>query len=52
MVNTEGFDDFYGTMTGAGSFWDPYTLTRNTEPIETDGENYYYGKNWAWQFDN
>ena len=19
-----GFDDFYGTMTGAGSFWDPY----------------------------
>lgn len=37
-----GFGDFYGTMTGAGSFWDPYTLTRNTEPIEPDGENYYY----------
>ena len=31
-----GFDDFYGTMTGAGSFYDPYTLTRNTEFIEVD----------------
>ena len=37
-----GFDDFYGTMTGAGSFYDPYTLTRNTEFIEVDEENYYY----------
>ena len=37
-----GFDDFYGTMTGAGSFFDPYTLTRNTEFIEVDGEDYYY----------
>ena len=37
-----GFDRFYGTMTGAGSFWDPYTLTRNTEAAEPDGDNYYY----------
>ena len=37
-----GFDDFYGTMTGAGSFWDPYTLTRNTDPIEAEGDDYYY----------
>jgi arylsulfatase len=37
-----GFDDFYGTMTGAGSFFDPYTLTRNTEPIEVDTADYYY----------
>ncbi len=37
-----GFDDFYGTMTGAGSFWDPYTLARNTEFTEPDGEDYYY----------
>ena len=37
-----GFDDFYGTMTGAGSFWDPYTLTRNTEFTEIDGDDYYY----------
>ena len=37
-----GFDTFYGTMTGAGSFWDPYTLTRDTEFFEADGEDYYY----------
>jgi arylsulfatase len=37
-----GFDDFYGTMTGAGSFYDPYTLARNTEFVEADGEDYYY----------
>jgi len=37
-----GFDDFYGTMTGAGSFYDPYTLTRNKEFIEVDTEDYYY----------
>ena len=37
-----GFDDFYGTMTGAGSFWDPYTLTRNTEAAEPDSPDYYY----------
>jgi len=37
-----GFDDFYGTMTGAGSFYDPYTLARNTEFTEVDSEDYYY----------
>jgi arylsulfatase A-like enzyme len=37
-----GFDVFYGTMTGAGSFWDPYTLTRDTEFVETDSEDFYY----------
>ena len=37
-----GFDDFYGTMTGAGSFYDPYTLTRNDTPIEVDTDDYYY----------
>ncbi len=37
-----GFDDFYGTITGAGSFFDPMTLTRGTEPTEPDGDDYYY----------
>ena len=37
-----GFDDFYGTMTGAGSFFDPYTLARNTAFTEVDSEHYYY----------
>ena len=28
-----GFDRFYGTIIGAGSFFDPYTLTRDNEYI-------------------
>ena len=39
-----GFDDFYGTLTGAGSFWDPITLTRGTEPVKPDGDFYYTEK--------
>ena len=43
-----GFDRFYGTITGAGSFFDPGTLTRgnkNISPItdkEYQPEQYYY----------
>ncbi|MEE8450868.1 MAG: arylsulfatase [Thermoguttaceae bacterium] len=37
-----GFDTFYGTMTGAGSFWDPMTLTRDTEFVKPDSEDFYY----------
>lgn len=37
-----GFDCFYGTLAGANSYWDPETLTRDTTPIQADGEDYYY----------
>ena len=37
-----GFDRFYGTIHGAGSFFNPNTLTRDNEPIEPDGEVFYY----------
>jgi arylsulfatase len=37
-----GFDTFYGTMTGAGSFWNPMTLTRNTKSVKPDGKDFYY----------
>ena len=37
-----GFDDFYGTMNGAGSYYDPPTLTRNTKSITAEGDDYYY----------
>lgn len=37
-----GFDDFYGTMIGAGSFWDPDTLTRDTAFTKVDSDNFYY----------
>ncbi len=45
-----GFDRYYGTMTGAGSFYNPMTLVRNTEFIDVwskefrgpDGLKFYY----------
>tara|TARA_R110002050_G_scaffold92566_3_gene193726 strand:- start:6192 stop:7967 length:1776 start_codon:yes stop_codon:yes gene_type:complete len=43
-----GFDKFYGTVIGAGSFWDPYTLARNNSLITPDNdlkyqpEQFYY----------
>jgi arylsulfatase len=43
-----GFDRFYGTITGAGSFYDPGTLTRDNRSIspyadpEYQPDQYYY----------
>ncbi|MED5448515.1 MAG: arylsulfatase [Planctomycetota bacterium] len=38
-----GFDRFYGTIHGAGSFFDPNSLTRdNTLIAPADPDNYYY----------
>jgi arylsulfatase len=37
-----GFDRFYGTITGAGSYYDPFTLTRDNTYIVPDAGNYYY----------
>ena len=36
-----GFDEFFGTIHGAGSYFNPSTLTRNNTPIEA-GEDFYY----------
>ena len=40
-----GFDEFYGTIIGAGSFYHPNTLTRGNENVdheaEQDGEFFY-----------
>jgi arylsulfatase len=36
-----GFDRFFGTITGAGSFYDPVSLTRENTPIEA-GKDFYY----------
>ncbi len=36
-----GFDRFFGTIHGAGSFYDPATLTRDNERIPP-GEDFYY----------
>ena len=43
-----GFDKFYGTIIGAGSFYDPYTLCRNNTYItpendpEYQSDSFYY----------
>lgn len=40
-----GFDEFYGTIIGAGSFYDPNTLTRGNTNIEheaTENKDFFY----------
>jgi len=37
-----GFDRFYGTIRGAGSYFDPCTLTRDHTPIVPDSKDYFY----------
>lgn len=37
-----GFQKFYGTITGAGSYYDPATLTYNNDSISAPDSGYYY----------
>ncbi|MBM4020473.1 MAG: arylsulfatase [Planctomycetes bacterium] len=37
-----GFDRFYGTIHGAGSFYDPCSLTRDNTQIPPGSPDYYY----------
>lgn len=37
-----GFDRFYGTISGAGSYFDPDTLTRDNQRVAPEGKDYYY----------
>jgi arylsulfatase len=37
-----GFDRFFGTLTGAGSFYDPPSLTRENERIRPKSVDFYY----------
>jgi arylsulfatase len=37
-----GFERFYGTLAGAGSYYHPHTLMRDGKFIEAQGEDYYY----------
>jgi hypothetical protein len=36
-----GFDEFFGTLPGHGSFWDPAGLMWGNQPIAADGDFYY-----------
>lgn len=37
-----GFDRYFGTITGAGSYFEPQTLTLDNNPFEELGEGFYY----------
>jgi arylsulfatase len=37
-----GFDKFFGTLTGAGSFWNPMTLMEDQTLIQPDSPDFYY----------
>ena len=37
-----GFDRFWGTIHGAGSFYDPVTLTDENDPIKPQSGDFYY----------
>jgi arylsulfatase A-like enzyme len=37
-----GFERFFGTIAGAGSFYDPITLVRDNTPIRAHREGFYY----------
>ena len=37
-----GFDRFYGTIIGAGSYFDPNTLANDNTPVATTPPGYYY----------
>ena len=36
-----GFEKFFGTLEGAGSYYEPFSLTRDNTPIQA-GEGFYY----------
>ncbi|MCK4291883.1 MAG: arylsulfatase [Planctomycetes bacterium] len=38
----QGFDRFFGTIHGAGSFYDPNSLTRDNTQIVPDSDDFYY----------
>jgi arylsulfatase len=37
-----GFERYYGTITGAGNFFNPATLVRDNQPVEAEGKDFYY----------
>ena len=37
-----GFDDFFGTLDGAGSFWNPHSLMAGESYIRPDSPDFYY----------
>ena len=40
-----GFDEFFGTIHGVNSYYDPFSLVRNNTPIQPEGPGFYYTDN-------
>lgn len=40
--NQRGFDEFFGTIKGVGSYFDPYTLTYNNKEVKLKPEDEFY----------
>ena len=36
-----GFDRYYGIISGSASYYQPLTLTRDNDPIEPEGADFY-----------
>ena len=37
-----GFEKYFGTIHGVCSYYDPFSLVRDNEPIRAEGKNFYY----------
>jgi arylsulfatase len=37
-----GFEEYYGTIHGVSSYYDPFSLVHNNSPVKPDGTNFYY----------
>jgi len=37
-----GFEDYFGTIHGVGSYYDPFSLVHDNTPIRPEGTNFYY----------
>ena len=37
-----GFEEYYGTIHGVNSYYDPFSLVQNNTPINAPGTNFYY----------
>ena len=37
-----GFENYFGTIHGVSSYYDPFSLVRNNTPVKPDGKNFYY----------
>lgn len=42
VPNQRGFDEFFGTLDGAGSYYNPHTLMLNDKFIYPTDQNFYY----------